>query len=157
MPHAEDDWKREAEEDDNLIAKLLDANGSGRAENDELNKLDAEFQNGATGEKADDALDYGDISDDDLPDEEEDATSAVPLPTNGFGGHVETQLDDDDPFGDLFGDGDAGGGEGGVGGVQEGAGAGDGDFDDLFGGGDDDFAMPDAGDAGEAAVVKEEA
>ena len=66
----EDEVDNKAEvDDDALIAGLLGGDG---IENDALGKLETDFEAGALGgEKADDAVDYEDISDDDLPDEED--------------------------------------------------------------------------------------
>lgn len=66
------------------------------------------------GEKADDAEDFEDISDDDLP-EEEEATAGAPPDNEGFGDDFGTSNDTDDLFGDdmrgssPFDDGHTGG------------------------------------------------
>ncbi|KIW00415.1 uncharacterized protein PV09_08120 [Verruconis gallopava] len=115
MPHAvseddNDEGKRLSDADDEIIAQLLA--GSGQA-NDALAGLNDDFEN-EPGEKADDALDYGDISDDDLPDEED----AAPSLSNGHASHaLENEgsgdfLDDGDLFGDPDMEKDLFGGDG---------------------------------------------
>ena len=110
MPHAVEDWDQQKESDDVLIQRLLAGSGQ---ENDDLEALNQELNN-QSGEKANDAVDYGDIDDDDdLPDEEPNV--GVSLLANGDAGHIqELELNDqamndyDDPgFDELFGgDGD---------------------------------------------------
>ena len=164
MPHAVDeearDWAKEEAAEDELIQRLITG---AQTENDELGKLNAELEQGVfSGEKADDAQDYEDISDnDDLPDEE-DAPAPDPAATNGNGTHSE-ELDADDLFGDggddLLGDDgfdvkpDVGDGEG----QGEGGDDGDANFDDLFGGDEDDFTMPDVDNEQQAAAAEGEA
>ncbi|KAF2665123.1 hypothetical protein BT63DRAFT_85607 [Microthyrium microscopicum] len=121
MPHATDDDKQPAqaplvaeEDDDAAIARVL-------GEEDFMNNLTERPL--IPGDKADDAVDYEDISDDELPEEEsptEEARnriaqedSATALLPNG----QETSTFGDGDLDDLFGDG----GEGGDG------------LDDLFG------------------------
>ena len=85
MPHAMQDHDTQEEEDDRLIQLALDP--------DPENTLDIDFNRELDpGEKADDAIDFGDLSDDDLADEEDGAT--VPHAANRIG-------EDDGSFGDL--------------------------------------------------------
>lgn len=88
------DWSRQEEEDEREMQRLLD--NSNALDQPQLNlNLSADL-----GEKADDAMDFEDISDDDLPEEEE--------ATNGASGGVPGLTDDagtsNDPDDDLFGD-----------------------------------------------------
>ena len=103
-----------AEEDDRLIQQLLSADPS----NPNAANFDRELE---PGEKADDAVDYADLDDDDLA-QDEDAPSSQP-----FG----TQHTADDA--DLFGDTGGFGNDGDLPDLTSGSGP-DGDgFDDLFG------------------------
>jgi hypothetical protein len=115
MPHATEDWEREQAADDDLINQLLAGSGQG---NDDLAKLEEEMQNGQSGEKADNAVDYEDISDDDLPDEVDGESEA--MLANGHG-----QEQTEQPDNEVWGDGDGG-------------------FDDLFGDGEMDLDLPSA-------------
>ncbi len=92
----EDDWKKQAARDEEELRKILDASQEGREQNLDLGHDRAFSQAG----KADDAQDFEDISDDDLPDEEPAAGPAfaeVPGLTDDTGTSNETD--------DLFGDG----------------------------------------------------
>ncbi|TEY74639.1 hypothetical protein BOTCAL_0072g00350 [Botryotinia calthae] len=87
------DWKRQDEQDAKALESVLRASG----ENGEINFGDEPLD---LGEKADDAQDFEDISDDDLPEEEEASLpSAVDLPalTDDAGTNHDTD--------DLFGEG----------------------------------------------------
>ncbi|KAJ8066328.1 hypothetical protein OCU04_005403 [Sclerotinia nivalis] len=89
------DWKRQDEEDEKAMKTLLSAENYGKDEGDGLFG-DRPLE---VGEKADDAQDFEDISDDDLPEEEEASLpSAVDLPalTDDAG----TSHDTDDLFGE---------------------------------------------------------
>ncbi|DAA78843.1 TPA_exp: Uncharacterized protein A8136_2628 [Trichophyton benhamiae CBS 112371] len=103
---AEDDF--EPAEDDDEFDKVVQRMNEPNANMDFLTR-DLEI-----GEKADDAIDYEDFDDDELPDEEVVAPSARP----------PTAIPQDDDLGDLFG------GEEGFQGGQEGEGD---ELDDLFG------------------------
>ncbi|RMD44013.1 hypothetical protein DV735_g1134, partial [Chaetothyriales sp. CBS 134920] len=97
----------QGEADANELGAFLAEGGTGGQEaNDFLNSL--ENRELESGEKADDAQDFGDISDDDLPDEEiPSGESAQELPS--LLNAAETSMDDDLNFGggdlddDLFG------------------------------------------------------
>src|SRR6201996_9469411 len=115
MPHAtgEKNGQVEAEEDDRLIARMLN-NEEGTIE---IPVLEA-------GEKADDAIDYEDISDDDLPEEESASGNIVEDLKNGASGDSNNLISglegleaftntqdvdlfgehEDDGLADLFGD-----------------------------------------------------
>jgi transcription initiation factor TFIID subunit 1 len=145
MPHAMDDLE---ESDDAMIARLIAGSASGQ--DDPMAKVAGEIMADGLGEdggeKADDALDYGDISDDDdLPDEEDAPAPAAGLPTNGHGGAHEGQeqvegAGDEGLFGDGDGDGD---GDDDI----------DPDFDALFNGdGEEDLTMQDAPNAEQPAT-----
>ncbi|KAF8850146.1 hypothetical protein BDZ45DRAFT_206854 [Acephala macrosclerotiorum] len=93
------DWKRQQEDDERALQNLLanpEQSGQNEGLFDENRPLDA-------GEKADDAEDFEDISDDDLPDEEE-ATGGKDDEAPGLTDDVDMGMDDDD---DLFGDNQA--------------------------------------------------
>jgi hypothetical protein len=95
---AEDfDWKEQERLDDlalnNLLANSQQPGAEGGALFDTERPLDI-------GEKADDALDYEDISDDDLPDEEPSGSKDDDAP--GLTNDMDVDYDDDD---DLFGEG----------------------------------------------------
>jgi hypothetical protein len=110
-PHFDDDFDEQATQDDELIAKLL--NPTDEADIEQLGG--AEFRFGDTVGKVADAVDYEDISDDDLPSEEE-------RPGGG-------KDDEDDAMGlgkELQGE------------LPEGEGSGGMDFGELFGEMDDD-------------------
>ncbi|KEQ78007.1 hypothetical protein M436DRAFT_35321 [Aureobasidium namibiae CBS 147.97] len=97
MPHAIDAFELQDQADDAEIARLLnDENPS----NNNLN-FDRDLE---VGEKADDAIDFEDISDDDLP---EDETSVKPktesLPADGLVAHLDATVEQDDNQDDLFG------------------------------------------------------
>ncbi|KAK3330078.1 hypothetical protein B0H66DRAFT_527448 [Apodospora peruviana] len=69
----EKDWRDVEQEDNNLIRQALQSAGSGQG-NDVLSELVGKIYSGAgidQTEKADDAIDFEDLSDDDLPEEEE--------------------------------------------------------------------------------------
>lgn len=128
MPHATEDIDQlvsndeVADNDDALISSLL----AGVGQADDGGGLDVFNRDLEVGEKADDAVDYEDISDDDLPDEEpthddasipngrasQDDTSRDVEQNesfmDGFVGDQPSTFDENDLFGDdLFGDGDA--------------------------------------------------
>lgn len=88
------DWARQEEEDERAMQALLD----------NQNQLDQPQINlnmsGDLGEKADDAIDFEDMSDDDLP-EEEEATNGASGGLPGLTDDAGTSNDADD---DLFGD-----------------------------------------------------
>jgi transcription initiation factor TFIID subunit 1, fungi type len=112
MPHATDNHGTpEVEDDDRAIQDMLAQAAKGEFLIPDLEK----------GEKADDAIDYEDISDDDLPEEEEAshllgdeddgaALSSLTLEQNGLDIGPADDMDDlfgdgeEDPFADLFGD-----------------------------------------------------
>lgn len=107
MPHAIDEFELQDQADDAEIARLLnDENPS----TSNLN-FDRDLE---VGEKADDAIDYEDISDDDLADEEDDVKPKVEdSPVEGLATQLEAPNGQeeyhDDLFGiedDLFGDAD---------------------------------------------------
>ncbi|KAH0344551.1 hypothetical protein KCU83_g8267, partial [Aureobasidium melanogenum] len=109
MPHAIDEFELQEQADDAEIARLLnDENPS----NNNLN-FDRDLE---VGEKADDAIDFEDISDDDLPEDETDVKPKVESsPADGLVTQLDatTEQDEnhDDLFGfedDLFGDGNDG-------------------------------------------------
>lgn len=85
MPHATEIRDAQEEEDDRLIQLALDP--------DPDNAINIDFNRELEpGEKADDAIDFGDLSDDDLADEEdESAAPSAPSRT----------VEDDGSFGDL--------------------------------------------------------
>ncbi|KAM0335286.1 hypothetical protein ACHAQA_000331 [Verticillium albo-atrum] len=94
-PAADVDWKAQRAADDeniqNLLAKAEEGQGIGINFND-----DTPFDQT---DKADNAEDYEDISDDDLP-EEEEATGATSLSVPGLTDDGGTSNDTDDLFGD---------------------------------------------------------
>jgi hypothetical protein len=99
MPHAEDSFEEEqARRDDELIAKALDP-----LQSDSFDfGVDRELEKG---EKADDAIDYEDIDDDDLAEDEDE----LPKEEETTGPAQQDEVDD--LFGDGFGgedDGDTG-------------------------------------------------
>jgi hypothetical protein len=108
MPHAIDQFELQDQADDDEIARLLnDENPSG-------SNLDFD-RDLEVGEKADDAIDFEDISDDDLAEDEDEIKPKVEGSRDaGLSAHPEAAngLDenhDDDLFGfedDLFGDGE---------------------------------------------------
>lgn len=89
------DWAQQEEEDNRALQQLLDQ----QTENPEGRPLLDLNRPQEVGEKADDAQDYEDISDDDLP-EEEEATTRAPPDNEGFGDDFGTSNDTDDLFGD---------------------------------------------------------
>ncbi|KAG7148621.1 hypothetical protein HYQ46_002514 [Verticillium longisporum] len=94
-PESDVDWKAQRAADDeniqNLLAKAEEGQGIGINFND-----DTPFDQT---DKADNAEDYEDISDDDLP-EEEEATGATSLSVPGLTDDGGTSNDTDDLFGD---------------------------------------------------------
>jgi hypothetical protein len=108
MPHAVDDeeWdKQQAEADELTIQALINAEpGEALPILDDSRELDI-------GEKADDAEDFADIdiSDDELPDELPGPGATAANGGVDANGHTEAGEDD---FGDLFGDGGDGDGDG---------------------------------------------
>lgn len=96
MPHAEGDQDAQYQADEELISKLL-TNSAAEGGDFDFATRDLEI-----GEKADDAVDYEDIADDDdLPEEELPTAPATQAEEHddlfGDGG-----VDDDDEFADLF-------------------------------------------------------
>jgi hypothetical protein len=110
MPHATDEWEQ-GEQDDALIQSLLTA----APEDDSLAPIFDPDRPLDLGEKADDAVDFEDFSDDELPDE----VTAPAGPTLGGDGDDDVDMNGhgDNELDALFGEGDV---------------AGDDDFDDLF-------------------------
>ncbi|EPE07079.1 taf1-like protein [Ophiostoma piceae UAMH 11346] len=103
----ETDWKRTANEDDEAIMSLL----SGSQQGTEGGGLPADLLNIKFSQegKAADAEDFEDISDDDLPDEEEPTAPTADAP--GLTDDAGTSHETDDLFGDHpspSGDGDGG-------------------------------------------------
>ncbi|KAH8836996.1 hypothetical protein MCOR01_010638 [Pyricularia oryzae] len=106
-PASDDDWERQKLADNETMRKLLDQDSNGQ-----VNILPQEYMNedytfDQSG-KADDAEDFEDISDDDLPEEEETAgtqTASAELP--GLTDDGGTSNDNDDLWGEGEGDGDA--------------------------------------------------
>ncbi|TPX08401.1 uncharacterized protein E0L32_010131 [Thyridium curvatum] len=93
----EEFWKRQTAEDDAEVLRFLDQSQQGRNANVHLN-LDPDAEISQEG-KADDAEDFGDISDDELPDEEE-ATGGASAEVPGLTDDTGTSHDTDDLFGD---------------------------------------------------------
>ncbi|CAK7268513.1 hypothetical protein SEPCBS119000_003100 [Sporothrix epigloea] len=95
----EEDWKRTANKDDDAIMRLLQGSQQG-TEGGGLpaDLLNIEFSQEG---KADDAEDFEDISDDDLPEEEERSSSLAILPD--LAKETETAHETDDLFGDDLG------------------------------------------------------
>uniref|UniRef100_A0A8H7NME6 Uncharacterized protein n=1 Tax=Bionectria ochroleuca TaxID=29856 RepID=A0A8H7NME6_BIOOC len=91
----ENDWKAQNAADDREIAKLLEQSQDGASGGLKLDDTPFDQTN-----KADDAEDFEDISDDDLPEEEPSASTSVELP--GLTDDGETSNNDAD---DLFGEG----------------------------------------------------
>lgn len=88
------DWAQQEAEDERALKQLLEQQDNPH----EGGGLDLSRPL-ELGEKADDAEDFEDISDDDLP-EEEDATTGAPPDNEGFGDDFGTSNDTDDLFGD---------------------------------------------------------
>ncbi|OAA55019.1 transcription factor tfiid complex [Niveomyces insectorum RCEF 264] len=93
----EDDWKRTSNEDDETIMNLL----SGSQQGTEGGSLPADLMNIKFSQenKAEDAEDFEDISDDDLPDEEQ-ATGGTSAEVPGLTDDTGTSHETDDLFGD---------------------------------------------------------
>ncbi|OBT91516.1 hypothetical protein VE01_10529 [Pseudogymnoascus verrucosus] len=91
------DWDKQAAEDDKILQRFL-SNQENPDDQGALN-LDRPLE---VGEKADDAEDFEDISDDDLPDEEE-ATNGGGADLPGLTDDGGTSHDTDDLFGELRG------------------------------------------------------
>ena len=89
------DWKAQEEQDDDNIRRLM----SQTQEQGEDSTLFDQNRPLETGDKAEDAQDYEDISDDDLP-EEEDAAGAGEGDLPGLTDDMGTSHDTDDLFGD---------------------------------------------------------
>jgi hypothetical protein len=110
MPQVRDEPDAQADEDDRIIAEFL-ANGMEFGGGESNNALNLN-RNLDPGEKADDAVDYEDISDDELPDEEPSTQAARSFPGDGDelpgleAGGIEQLLGEDqgDGLDDLFGD-----------------------------------------------------
>ncbi|OJJ30354.1 hypothetical protein ASPWEDRAFT_45906 [Aspergillus wentii DTO 134E9] len=121
MPHATQPTAPEVEEDADFDNVMRQMNGPMAETGVSFDFLSRDLE---PGEKADDAVDYEDMSDDDLPEEEERANNM--LPTENGTGHMEDadekglfEAEEDDLFGggeenqqppgdnldDLFGDG----------------------------------------------------
>ena len=92
-PHETNDWQNQNDADDREIARFLDQSQSGA--NGGLKIDDTPFDQT---NKADDAEDFEDISDDDLPDEEPSAGASFELP--GLTDDGGTSNDAEDLFGD---------------------------------------------------------
>jgi hypothetical protein len=104
MPHAVGDTEIQDEQDDALINKLF---------NDPTQNFDFLDRDLDVGEKANDAVDFEDIGDDDLAEDEDDVNG---FSTNGRGDDEDRDMSggtfsdipggdaDDDGFDDLFGD-----------------------------------------------------
>ncbi|KAH0073071.1 hypothetical protein KCU60_g19225, partial [Aureobasidium melanogenum] len=97
MPHAIDEFELQEQADDAEIARLLnDENPS----NNNLN-FDRDLE---VGEKADDAIDFEDISDDDLPEDETDVKPKVESsPADGLVTQLDATTEQDENHDDLFG------------------------------------------------------
>ncbi|KAG9954580.1 hypothetical protein KCU85_g365, partial [Aureobasidium melanogenum] len=97
MPHAIDEFELQEQADDAEIARLLnDENPS----NNNLN-FDRDLE---VGEKADDAIDFEDISDDDLPEDETDVKPKIESsPADGLVTHLDATTEQDENHDDLFG------------------------------------------------------
>ncbi|KAH0370953.1 hypothetical protein KCU65_g2222, partial [Aureobasidium melanogenum] len=97
MPHAIDEFELQEQADDAEIARLLnDENPS----NNNLN-FDRDLE---VGEKADDAIDFEDISDDDLPEDETDVKPKIESsPADGLVTQLDATTEQDDNHDDLFG------------------------------------------------------
>ncbi|CZT04522.1 related to transcription initiation factor IID 250K chain splice form 2 [Rhynchosporium graminicola] len=97
---SESDWKKQAEEDERAFSAVLNGQQEGTTLPDQDTLFDSERPLDL-GVKADDAQDFEDISDDDLPEEEEasgDKIDDAPGLTDDATGNDE--YDDDDLFGD---------------------------------------------------------
>ncbi|KAI9744392.1 MAG: hypothetical protein M1818_001921 [Claussenomyces sp. TS43310] len=92
------DWTRQQQQDDAALQSLLHAS----AEGGESGVLDLN-RDLDVGEKADDAEDFEDISDDDLP-EEEETSGGIGLEGPGLTDDGGTSHEADDLFGDADGD-----------------------------------------------------
>ena len=159
----EEDWKRKANEDDEAIMSLLQGSQQGT----EGGGLPADLLNIKFSQegKADDAEDFEDISDDDLPEEEETSGSGNAAEVPGLTDDAGTSHETDDLFGDDHGspmqddgfpfpaspeaedhDGAEKGGSGGSGASKADKGHKDGHGND-----DDDDDMMDDGKSNEAA------
>ena len=111
MPHAVDETEVQEKNDDDEIMRFLSQQQGEGAGLDDLGSRPLEL-----GEKAEDAQDYEDISDTDLPDEDEaqenmnveEALAAFNNAPEGIGADVgyEDDVEDDDMGDDLFGDED---------------------------------------------------
>ncbi|KAF2151326.1 hypothetical protein K461DRAFT_295388 [Myriangium duriaei CBS 260.36] len=106
MPHATDgDPFQEGQDDDSIIARLLNNETSGQP-NDALDFMGRDLE---VGEKADDAQDFEDISDDDLASDDDEGGAprqrehSDTLGNSHAATQMETEADDD-----LFGDEDNG-------------------------------------------------
>ncbi|KAF2500310.1 hypothetical protein BU16DRAFT_523111 [Lophium mytilinum] len=97
MPHAVGEEDLQAEQDDEAIRKLL----ADEHQEDALGFLARDLE---TGEKADDAVDYEDIADDDLAEDEDETNGNRVNGDNedGLAGLFSDPIEDN--FGDLFGD-----------------------------------------------------
>ncbi|KAH0407465.1 hypothetical protein KCU90_g22947, partial [Aureobasidium melanogenum] len=95
MPHAIDEFELQEQADDAEIARLLnDENPS----NNNLN-FDRDLE---VGEKADDAIDFEDISDDDLPEDETDVKPKVESsPADGLVTQLDATTEQDENHDDL--------------------------------------------------------
>jgi hypothetical protein len=110
MPQVREESDIQADEDDRLIASFI-AGGMEFGGDESANALNLD-RNLDPGEKADDAVDYEDISDDELPDEEQTTQAAQSFPGGDDelpgleSGSIEQLLGEDqgDGLDDLFGD-----------------------------------------------------
>ncbi|KAI5196941.1 hypothetical protein E4T38_08226 [Aureobasidium subglaciale] len=97
MPHAVDAFELQDQADDAEIARLLNDENPG---NNDLN-FDRDLE---VGEKADDAIDFEDISDDDLAEDEDDVKPKVESsPADGLINQLEPTTEQDENHDDLFG------------------------------------------------------
>ncbi|KAI5245014.1 hypothetical protein E4T42_06924 [Aureobasidium subglaciale] len=97
MPHAVDAFELQDQADDAEIARLLNDENPG---NNDLN-FDRDLE---VGEKADDAIDFEDISDDDLAEDEDDVKPKVESsPADGLVNQLEPTTEQDENHDDLFG------------------------------------------------------
>ncbi|TAQ88104.1 hypothetical protein B7494_g3568 [Chlorociboria aeruginascens] len=90
------DWKQQEEADENALQSVLSTNPGEASAHEGLFDVNRPLE---AGEKADDAEDFEDISDDDLP-EEEDATGPSGGDAPGLTDDYGTSHDTDDLFGD---------------------------------------------------------
>lgn len=107
MPHATETGDgRQGQDDDDIIARLLNNETSGQPNNE----LDFMARDLEVGEKADDAQDFEDISDDDLASDEGDETARRLSGQSDLleNGHAQRQAGPEQADDDLFGEEDIG-------------------------------------------------